>query len=146
MARVRDWLGVQRNRRTGGICGGRVAHPTSGTSGRGCGSPVTETRCATLSLLSTPRDKFGCGRSGGNLSKAWHGPALMDMLPGRGGRRLDTGQDPRGRPPCRRAPKDGANVANRKGKGFKRKEGGERGRAGGEVVVRKGGWGGGMGG
>ena len=31
-----------------------------------------------------------------HLSKAWHGPALMDVLPGRGGRRLTLGKIPEG--------------------------------------------------
>jgi hypothetical protein len=32
----------------------------------------------------------------GDLSKAWHGPALLDLLPGRGVRRLNLGKIPQG--------------------------------------------------
>jgi hypothetical protein len=32
----------------------------------------------------------------GDLSKAWHGPALLDLLPGRGVRRLNLGEIPQG--------------------------------------------------
>ena len=53
---------------------GRSCGPARGTSGRGCGSPVTETRCVILFLLSTPRDKFGCGRCGGTSVRPGTGP------------------------------------------------------------------------
>ena len=95
MARPRDLLGVRRNYRTGGMYE-PSCHPTDGTSGRRSGSHVTETRCAISSLSSMPPGKFGCGRLWWHLSQAWHGPALLDKLPGRGVGRLTLSKIPEG--------------------------------------------------
>ena len=96
MARVRDWLGVRRYRRTGGICGGRVCPPHAWDK-----RPrlrLARDRNALCHLVSVV-DATGQVRMWPlwwHLSKAWHGPALMDMLPGRGGRRLTLGKIPEG--------------------------------------------------
>ncbi len=70
--------------------------PTPGTSSRRFGWPAIETRCAILFLLSTARDKFGCGRYGGTSVRRGTGPTLMDKLPGPGVRSLTLGKIPEG--------------------------------------------------
>jgi hypothetical protein len=83
------------NRRIGGICGGRVAAPPVGQAAKAATRPrpkrVVPSRLCYRHHGTTPDVAAWW-----HLSKAWHGPALMDKLPGRGVRRLTLGKIPEG--------------------------------------------------
>jgi hypothetical protein len=69
--------------------------PTHGTSGQRFGSRARNTLCHLVSVVDDT-GQLRVWPLWWHLSQAWHGPALLDNLPGRGVRNLTLGKIPEG--------------------------------------------------